>query len=113
MAVLEEVLVEAQKNSRVCPQPRRWQELYDMLPDKQKAGAGWEPSLPLILAAWWGTPALAKMLRFREHLEWASAHGVLDQVYSYLFQLPEATTRRRLWRRAVQRKRYAALAHRE
>ncbi len=60
-----------------------------MLPDKQQKGAGWEPPLPLILAAWWDTPALPKMLRFREHLEWASAHGVLDQVHSYLGQLPE------------------------
>ena len=89
MATLDQALAEATKNNRICPQPRRWQELYEMLRHKQRAGTGWEPSLPLILAAWWDTPALSKMLRLREHLEWAFAHGCLDQVYSFLCQLPE------------------------
>jgi len=89
MATLEQTLAEAQKNNRVCPQPREWQSLYEMLPDKRREGGGWEPSLPLILAAWWETPALPKMLRLREHIEWASAHDCLDQVHSFLCQLPE------------------------
>ena len=86
---LEEVLAEVQKNKRVCPQPQRWQQLYEMLPRKQRNGAGWNPSLPLILAAWWDTPALPKMVRLREHIEWAAAHGCLDEVYSFLCELPE------------------------
>jgi hypothetical protein len=86
---LEEVLAEAQKNKRVCPQPPQWQQLYDMLPQKRRKGAGWEPSLPLILAAWWDTPALPKMLRLREHIEWAAQHGCIDKVYSFLRKLPE------------------------
>jgi hypothetical protein len=89
VVTLDEVLAEAQKNKRVCPQPRKWQELYDMLPGKRRKGDGWDPALPLILAAWWDTPALPKMLRLREHLEWAAAQGCLDQVYSYLCALPE------------------------
>ncbi len=89
MPSLEEVFAEAKKNNRVCPQPQRWQELYDMLPKKQRKGTGWEPSLPLILAAWWDTSALSKILRLREHIEWAAQHGCLHDVYSFLCDLPE------------------------
>jgi hypothetical protein len=86
---LEQALAEAQKNRRVCPVPQRWQELYEMLPNKQRAGSEWEPPPPLILAAWWGTPALAKTVRFREHLEWAETQGCLDRVFHYLSALQE------------------------
>ena len=89
VATLEEVFAELQKNNRVCLQPQKWQQLYEMLPQKQRKGSGWEPALPLILAAWWDTPALAKMLRLREHIEWASAHGCLDEVFNFLAGLPE------------------------
>jgi hypothetical protein len=64
MVTLETVLAETQKNNRVCPQPQQWQALYEMLPEKKRKGAGWEPSLPLILAAWWDTPALPKCCAF-------------------------------------------------
>lgn len=90
MATLGEVLDEAQKNSRVCPQPQRWHELYEMLPEKQRKGGGWEPALPLILAAWWDTSAILKMLRLREHIEWAASHGCLEQVHAYLMGLAES-----------------------
>ena len=73
MMSLEQVLVEAQKNNRVCPKPQKWQQLYEMLPNKKRKGAGWEPSLPLILAAWSETPAISKILRLREYIEWAEA----------------------------------------
>jgi hypothetical protein len=89
MPNLEEVFAEATKNGRVCPQPQRWQELYEMLPGKQRKGAGWEPSFPLILAAWWETPDLSKMLRLREHIEWAVSHNCLDDIYRFLCELPE------------------------
>ena len=89
MTTLEEVLVEVQKNNRVCPQPQTWQQLFEMLPDKQRKGAGWEPSLPIILAASWDTPAISKMLRLREHIEWAASHGCLEEVSLYLRELPE------------------------
>ncbi len=64
---LESLLQYCQDNCRVCPQPQRWQELYGLLPETKRAGAGWEPALPLILAAWWDTPHLAKIMRLREH----------------------------------------------
>jgi hypothetical protein len=89
MANLEETIAEAKRNDRVCPQPRKWQELYELLPEKRRAGNGWEPALPLILAAWWDTPDLPKMLRLREHLEWANAHGQLDEVHAFLCGLTE------------------------
>jgi hypothetical protein len=89
MITVDQVVDVATKNSRVCPQPQKWQQLYDLLPNKKRKGASWEPSLPLILAAWWDTPAMSKILRLREHIEWAEAHGVLEQVYAFLQSLPE------------------------
>lgn len=32
MTTLDEVLAEVQKNNRVCPQPKKWNELYELLP---------------------------------------------------------------------------------
>ena|SRR5437016_1362282 len=90
MVTLQDVFAEAQKNERICPQPLRWNELYGLLPDKRRVGQGWEPALPLILAAWWDSPALSKMLRMREHIEWASAHGCLEHVYTFLSGLVES-----------------------
>lgn len=69
--------------------PMRWNELYEMLPDRNRAGGGWEPPLPLILTAWHDTPALPKMLRLAEHIKWAANHGVLNEVDHYLRGLPE------------------------
>jgi hypothetical protein len=89
MATLEEVLAEAQKNNRICPQPLKWQQLFHMLLDKARKGAAWEPSGPLTLAAWWDTSALLKILRLREHIEWADSHGCLEEVNSFLCGLPE------------------------
>lgn len=90
MTTIEQAIAEAQRNNRVCPQPNEWLKLYEMLPRKRREDGGWEPSLPLILAAWWDTPALSKMVRLREHIEWASTHGCLEQVYTFLRQLQES-----------------------
>ena len=89
MATLEDAFAEIDKNDRVCPQPIKWNEPWEMLPNKRRKGAGWEPSLPLILATWWNTPILSKKLRLREHLVWASQHGSLDVVYAFLPNLKE------------------------
>jgi len=70
--------------------PRDWQKLYDMLVNKrQKPSGGWEPPLPLILAAWHVTSPLEKQLRFKEHIQWAESNGQLDQIGEYLRSLPE------------------------
>ena len=70
--------------------PQQWAKLYDMLPGRQRVGAGWEPALPLILGAWHGTPALFKIVRLQEHLEWADRHGVLPEVAAFLESLEES-----------------------
>jgi hypothetical protein len=85
----EEVLAIARKNRRVCPMPEQWSKLYDLLPDTRRVGDGWEPALPLILGAWHHTPALMKILRLQEHIDWASAHGALPVVGEYLASLAE------------------------
>lgn len=81
-----EVMVEARKNNRVCPKPAKWQQLYEMLPDRRPS----EPPLPLLGAAWDGTPSIPKRMCFREHIEWAAGHGALQQVYTFMKSLPEA-----------------------
>ena len=86
---LSALLAYVQAEGRVCPQPDQWNALYQLLPNRrQRTDGSWEPALPLILAAWWDTPHLAKMLRLREHIEYAAAHGVLDMVDRYLRKLP-------------------------
>jgi hypothetical protein len=76
-------------NGRACPQPMCWNALWKMLPNRRRAGTGWEPALPLILAAWWDTPALQKHLRFLEHLEWARTQDCVGEVEAYLRALSE------------------------
>jgi hypothetical protein len=75
-------------NRRVIP--RDWQKLYVMLANKrQRPSGGWEPLLPLILAAWHETTVIEKQLRFKDHIQWAADHNQLDQIPSYLRALPE------------------------
>jgi hypothetical protein len=60
-----------------------------MLPNKRRAGGGWEPALPLILAAWNDTPVLSKILRLREHIDWAVANDASSLVGKFLEGLPD------------------------
>jgi len=68
MVKIEETIEEATKNNRVCPMPNNWNKLYQMLDGKRRVGIGWEPPLPLILAAWHETSDLLKAKRLEEHL---------------------------------------------
>ena len=86
---VESLVAYCREKDRVCPLPQRWNELWQMLPDRQRRGVGWEPALPLILAAWHDTPGMLKMLRLEEHIEWAAQHGVLDEVAKFLRSLSE------------------------
>ena len=64
--------------------------MWEMLPGReQKPTGGWNPPLPLILAAWWDATGLEKMLRLQEHIRWADEHGAIDKVDSYLRGLSE------------------------
>ncbi len=71
--------------------PKDWNKLYEMLKNKkQKPSGGWEPSLPLILEAWDVTMTIEKQLRFKEHIQWATNNGQIEEIASYLKSLPEA-----------------------
>jgi hypothetical protein len=85
----ESLIAYCRENGRICPQPLKWNALWEMLPERRRVGSGWEPALPLILAAWHDSPALSKMGRFSEHIEWAEKHGNLPAVAAFLRNLPE------------------------
>jgi hypothetical protein len=75
-------------NNRMIP--RDWHKLYEMLSNKRrKPAGGWEPSLPLILAAWNVTTPIEKQLRFKEHIQWAYDHDQIDQIGEYIRSLSE------------------------
>lgn len=82
---VDDAMLEARKNNRVCPIPARWQELYQMLPDRKNN----QPTPPLVGPSWPATPSISKRMCLREHLEWAEAKGRLDPVLAFLKQLPE------------------------
>lgn len=77
--------------NRLVPMPPQWNELYKMLRNTgQKPSGGWEPSLPLILAAWQNSMPIEKQLRFKEHLKWAEQQHQLTEIDKYLRALPES-----------------------
>ncbi len=76
-------------NKRVCPMPMKWNDLYQMLNDTKQVGAGYEPSIPLILGAWGNTSDEDKLNRLRIHIKWASDHNQLDEIGKYLRSLSE------------------------
>jgi len=77
-----------QSDGRICPMPDYWNKLWEMLPDRrQKETGGWEPSLPLILAAWWDTTAQEKQERLNQHIKYAFDHGVFDEIDKFLREL--------------------------
>lgn len=83
---LDDILAFASSDGRVCPQPNRWHELYQMLPHRKRPDGSWLP-IPLILAAWWDTPDGCKVERFRLHIRHAADHGALAAVASFLTAL--------------------------
>ena len=89
METAESLIAYCRENGRVCPQPRRWNELWEILPNRRRIGDGWEPALPMILSGWWVTPAFAKQLRLAEHIKWADENNCLDQVATFLRNLKE------------------------
>jgi hypothetical protein len=59
---LDDLLEYVKRDGLICPEPGRRQQLWEMLPDKSRVGSGWNPPLPLILAAWDHTSGLEKKL---------------------------------------------------
>lgn len=88
---LAALLAYVAENRRICPQPRRWNELWELLPNRrQNPNGGWSPPLPLILGAWHYASDGAKRLRLREHIQCAWQNGVFEQVDSFLRNLPDS-----------------------
>jgi hypothetical protein len=86
---VESLVAYCGENDRVCPLPPLWKELWEMLPNRARVGAGWQPPPPLILAAWHDTPAMLKILRLTEHIEWAAKHGALESIGNFLRKMLE------------------------
>lgn len=85
---IKSLLEYVQFNGRVCPMPTFWNDLWQMLPNRnQKESGGWDPSLPLILAAWWDTTAEEKRGRLKLHIEYAAKKGALDEIDKFLRSL--------------------------
>ena len=88
MESLDSLIEFCKANGRVCPQPQRLNELYKLLPNTRQVGAGWVPSLPLILGGWWHSSDREKQERLEAHLRWAAEHEALEPVARLLHQLP-------------------------
>ena len=86
---VESLMAYCRENGRICPMPQRWTALWELLPNRTRVGVGWQPPLPLILGAWDDTPAMLKMLRLSEHINWAADHNALETVATYLHALAE------------------------
>jgi len=50
--VVDDIMEYCRSNGRICPMPQEWNKLWKMLPDRVRDGAGWKPSMPLILGSW-------------------------------------------------------------
>ena len=86
---VETLIAYCREDGRVCPQPIRWIELWEMLPNRTRVGHDWEPALPLVLAAWDTTTALSKMFRLEEHIRWADRNRALKDIAAFLRGLKE------------------------
>ncbi|TMJ81809.1 MAG: hypothetical protein E6G76_24645 [Alphaproteobacteria bacterium] len=81
---IDSLTVYCRDNKRVCPLPKAWQQLWEMLPEKRRTVDAWEPAIPLIGAAWHDATAMLKMVRLAEHLQWAAKHNALSEVAAFL-----------------------------
>ena len=83
-----DLMEEARKDNRVCPQPEHWLGFYRLL-EQLSAGAPLPPP-PLLGSAWAATPVSAKRMCFREQVEWAVANRCVNAAHQYLKKLGEA-----------------------
>jgi hypothetical protein len=68
--------------------PGEWNKLWELLPNRHRNDSGgWNPPLPLILAAWDHATGLEKMLRLRQHINYAAENGALADVDDFLRNL--------------------------
>ena len=77
-------------NGRVCPLPKRWNDIWKSLPRRQQLpNGGWQPPVPLVLGAWYHASNNEKAERLVQHIDWAAQHGCLQEVDAKLRSLPE------------------------
>lgn len=86
---IDELMIEARRNNRVCPRLEDWQTLYALLPGKQEVDGRMQPPPPISPQAWRVTSAMVKRLCLRDHLEWAVSHDAVVPVLMFLRKLPE------------------------
>lgn len=86
---VDELMVEARRNNRVCPRLEDWQKLYEMLPGKQLVDGKMVPPPPISPQSWRVTSAMVKRLCLRDHLEWAASNDAVMPVLIFLRKLPE------------------------
>lgn len=75
---------------RVCPQPRKWEQLWQRLQPSERTSIGRRPGPPLILAAWWHSTPWEKRRRLIEHLRYAHEMGRLEEAVAFLEGLSDA-----------------------
>jgi hypothetical protein len=78
------------KDLRVCPQPTRWLELYELLERHAKMSNVSAPARPLILGAWWEASDADKRQRLKQQVSWAAEQQCLEEVTSMLSSLSES-----------------------
>ena len=78
------------EEGRICPQQNKWHELWEMLPNKKRKDFGWTPPLPLIFDQWDKTTDLEKMLRFKQHIQYAAEKDILNLVERFIKGLTQA-----------------------
>ncbi|MDH3332436.1 MAG: hypothetical protein WBD61_07715 [Desulfobulbales bacterium] len=76
------------EEGRICPHQNKWHELWEMLPDKNGGGGYWSPPLPLIFDKWDNTSNHEKMLRLKQHIQYAAEKDLLDIVEKFIKSLP-------------------------
>ncbi|MEJ6021083.1 hypothetical protein [Ramlibacter sp. PS4R-6] len=87
VVTLDQAMVLARRNNRVCPMLKPWVAFYAVL--AEGAPAGLIPPLAIDGGAWNLAPAMQKRLRLKEQLEWADKHKRLDKACAFLMALPE------------------------
>lgn len=87
---LESLLEYVAHAGRVCPLPLRWNDLWDLLPEKDADGARARLPLPLILGGWVYSTLRDKRQRLALHIRHAAQHGALAEVDEFLRGLPES-----------------------
>lgn len=85
--IVEQALLVARGNNRVCPMPPQWKALFELM--QSLAPSQSFPPVVIDGAAWNIVPAMQKRLRLREQVEWAGRLGVVKPVLAFLRGLPE------------------------